>query len=727
MSFLTPWLLGGLGAVLAPILLHLLQRRQVVRVPFSSLKFLRKIAAKTSRRSRMENLLLLLMRCLVIILLVLAAARPVMAPQAGIWWGEAPKTMVLIVDHSLSMNYRSGERSRLDRAKEQAAIIIDRLRPGDEVAVLASSDRVDALIAEPTLDHAAARQVLEEIQPTQRRTDFSSALQEATEIASRSARADKEIFLLTDSQATGWAFNHDRVFGEPWQEAGAQLVVARPDERTASNLAITAVELSAPYATAGARVDGTVVVRNFSSHPAADLVEVSLDGEQVLRTSIDIEPDGAARIPFEFQAPVELDRSLRGEARLQGDALSDDDTFAFLLPIVAAPSILIVEGLQVGAEKVHSGFFLARALAAAARGTYAEDDPLAIDRIGVGEIPETNLAEYTGVYLLDPGALSDRAAVALEQYAENGGTLVFFFGDNTTPTETAGLELLPGRPLTVETLPPGRSPAIMRDREHSLFAGFWTGQTAFPSLPQKKAFTWELDDDATVVMTLGDEIPFILERPLGSGKVLAINASADRSWGELPLSPVFVPLTQRVARWTAEQARGAARFHIGDTPPVPPAFRGAGQLRMTLPDGRLEPLPGAMEAGYLPTLRQQGLHRLESADGAVGEYFVVNIPSEESDLTPMDPAELRPLVNPSDVAGLEELRFWLDEARGRTPLWPLLLVLAALVYAAETLMSNILAKRRAQSFEQKIATGRLNKRRQGSPFRAGATKEEAVA
>ena len=54
------------------------------------------------------------------------------------------------------------------------------------------------------------------------------------------------------------------------------------------------------------------------------------------------------------------------------------------------------------------------------------------------------------------------------------------------------------------------------------------------------------------------------------------------------------------------------------------------------------------------------------------------------------------------------------------PLWPALLLLAALAFAGESVLSNLAARHRAQGEESHIKLGRLNKRRVGSPFRAAA-------
>ena len=118
MSFLNPWMLFGLGALALPILIHLWQRRRVVQIPFGTLRFLKAVAARTRRSSRIENLLLLLLRCLIFALVALAVARPVMlARSARLFGGEVPRTVVLVIDNSASMAVHVGGQTRLETAK----------------------------------------------------------------------------------------------------------------------------------------------------------------------------------------------------------------------------------------------------------------------------------------------------------------------------------------------------------------------------------------------------------------------------------------------------------------------------------------------------------------------------------------------------------------------------------------------------------------------------------
>ena len=135
MSFLSSTMLAGLFAMIVPILIHLLQKRRVVDIPFSTLRFLKKVSAKTVRSARVENLLLLILRCAVLGLVALAAARPVLSGLAAKFaGGQVPRVIALVIDQSYSMSYRVGDKTRLDLAKEMAGAVLDQCKPGDSVA-----------------------------------------------------------------------------------------------------------------------------------------------------------------------------------------------------------------------------------------------------------------------------------------------------------------------------------------------------------------------------------------------------------------------------------------------------------------------------------------------------------------------------------------------------------------------------------------------------------------
>ncbi len=76
LTFSDPMLLAGLLAAGIPVLLHMLNRVRSPIVPFSTLRFLRITAQKTSRKRQIQQFLLLLLRMAVFALIAMAIAGP---------------------------------------------------------------------------------------------------------------------------------------------------------------------------------------------------------------------------------------------------------------------------------------------------------------------------------------------------------------------------------------------------------------------------------------------------------------------------------------------------------------------------------------------------------------------------------------------------------------------------------------------------------------------------
>jgi len=707
MQFLSPWMLTGLAAIAVPIIIHLLQRKRVVPIPFSTLRLLKLVQAKTSRRSHIENLLLLILRCLIFAFILLAAARPVISPKTAGWWGgNVPRTVVLVIDNSLSMNYSIGSQTRLETAKKQALAILDDLQPVDDVAIITANDRAQLLIGEPTVDHVVARQTVQGIQPTQSRTDFSVALREARKIMARTQKRVRRIYLLTDNQEGGWQFDPRTVFDDTWRQTGTQLTIVRPDALVPVNSAVTRVTFRSPLVAAGSVVRGSATVENFSSVDLHDLLEIKLGDQPVAQRPVDVAPGSTAEVSFEFALPTVTGDTIRGTASIQSDHLKEDDRQYFWLSIYQAPRVLVVEGQQAGPDSLHAGFYLKKALAAG-----GDIQPKVVSTAELDELP---LEGYSAVILAD-AVVSDRAMVRLERLLQSGGTVAFFFGDNTSVDNLARITFLPAKPTGQRNLPTGRLTVRALDPRHPLFVNAWDASTPFPAVPQQRMFNVEVAKDAKVLLTLGDNLPFIIAGKLGPGKVLLVNASADRSWGDLPLSPAFLPLVKQIARWSAELDRQFANYVVGDSLPPAPNLPRDEVLTVTLPNDATQPV-GTGEF-VVDRAEQSGFYAVSIANGSVVQQFAVNVDARESKLQPMDNDALTKIVPNETVTGLDDLRLWLERKRELAPLWPAFLLLALLLFGVEAVIANVMARNRSQAAETHIATGRLNKRRMSQPFR----------
>jgi len=174
----------------------------------------------------------------------------------------------------------------------------------------------------------------------------------------------------------------------------------------------------------------------------------------------------------------------------------------------------------------------------------------------------------------------------------------------------------------------------------------------------------------------------LVEVPRGKGRVFWLNTSADRAWGDLPLSPAFVPLVQQMARAKQLAQQTATACWVGETWPDLSNF--AGDAAWPAADGG-NPAPQALRSGLFDAVTNAGKVRWRCA---------VNVRRAESDLRSVDSAKLQAMLPGRVVAGTQGIREWREEIRREVPLWPWLLAAAALIFLLEGLASAVAARRR---------------------------------
>jgi hypothetical protein len=315
-------------------------------------------------------------------------------------------------------------------------------------------------------------------------------------------------------------------------------------------------------------------------------------------------------------------------------------------------------------------FFLTRALVAGGGGKAVA--------IEADAWSQHSTAGVDSVWFTGGAASNTTAWAKALAFADAGGTVVVTADSQADPLPrdwpvTAGEET---------SLPAGRMATRLLVPAHPLFDGVWSEQTPFPPLPQKTVRQCVPAAGGKVLATLAGEFPLVVEVPRGKGRVFWLNTSADRAWGDLPLSPAFVPLVQQLARAKELALQTATTCWVGET--WPDLTDIAGATAWLAADGG-NPSAQAQRSGLFDAVSKEGTVRWRCA---------VNARRAESDLRCVDGAKLQAMLPGRVVAGTQGLREWREEIRREVPLWPWLLAAAALAYLAEGWASAWSAKRR---------------------------------
>src|SRR5262245_5677692 len=123
MNFLHPWaVVLGVTGISLPLLIHWLTRPRPVRVPLSTIRFVKELVQQRRARQRLRDWLILALRVLAVLLLAVAIARPQEGTQPLVDpEGTESAARVILIDVSQSMAAESHGVQLLERARPLAA------------------------------------------------------------------------------------------------------------------------------------------------------------------------------------------------------------------------------------------------------------------------------------------------------------------------------------------------------------------------------------------------------------------------------------------------------------------------------------------------------------------------------------------------------------------------------------------------------------------------------
>ncbi|MEI7820299.1 MAG: BatA domain-containing protein [Verrucomicrobiota bacterium] len=724
MSFLNPLLLFGGLAIASPIIIHLLAKKQIKRVVWAAMRFLKVTVDRNKRKMNIEDILLLILRCLILALLAFALARPSLR-EGGFGGFGGDEAAILLVDNSGSMSATDGAVSRFEKAQKAAGQILDGLPAGSRVAVWLVSDTVRESVSEPARDLALARKSIREAKRTDQGTEWQPALRRAVEVLKKQPGVHKHIYAVTDGQAAGWkGVGEIRTQLEAVKrEMRATLVLTTEGEQ--GNLGITDVRLATALPTVNQPLRFEVSVANFGPAEAGGVaVSLAIDDEPPAEEQmLDTIPVGGAPKSLSLFATFREPGFHTVTARLHSDRCPFDDQRSFALRVIDEVNVLLVDG-DPGAEPRDSEVFYLRNALTPVPAELRDRFFIKTRTVTGVEFEKTALRDFDAVVLANVVDLSPIAADALQAYVRGGGGLLVFPGSRISVPFYNGL-LLGERSLLPAAFGPVRGENFdetraerpdkvfrlqAKDYAHRIVE-LWKDPASgsLASAQFYRAFTLQpakqsdVPGDAglpAVVLSFADGEPAVMERPFGLGRVVQFSSTADGAWNDLPVRPIFLPLMHRTLGFLL--ARTGDRLNVRAGTPFThtvTAERAGKSYTVTEPGAK----PGTSSTRTV--MVKSGAPQIEQADSSVAGAYAVHFTEEtgnavrfaaasdpgESDLHELSAADLTALGTVARIVRWTpeaDLRGQMERERNGTELWLPFALLAIGLVVAETLLGN---------------------------------------
>ncbi len=561
MSFLNPSLLAWLAPLLAlPLIIHALNKKFPRLFEFSTVRHLQLTVARQSKLFRMRHWILLLLRTVCLTLLLIVFLKPVL-PKLGSNLAQGHGRRVLIlVDHSLSMEYKGESLSPRKRAVIEAEKILDNLGPEDAVNVILVENAPASCFLDFTNSRGEARRFLDQLKPGLGRADFNQANTAAARLLSR-ASSPSEIYYISDFQRKNWA-NVD--FSRLPEKT--RLFFVDVSTQTHENRAILGASVDPSQILAGQTVLLEVNVGNYGSRPMNDRLKVIVDNQASFEKEVSVPPWSTAKTTL----PIVLGRAgmHQCEISLPDDDLPQDNHYFLSLQVLDKEEVLVVSD---DPDTLKSGaYFLQTAL-----NPYENLQGALLPRlIRSDELSSAALAGVKKLFLTSVGRMNEASCTALAKFVFQGGGAVCFLDGKSDRENLLDLEKVIGAgamPMklgerrTSENIATGAqqiNKGDFKSRYLKLFRGDSRQNLAL--LEFYDSYRAASTGNGNVLLSYGDDSPAMAILNYGTGTMLLMNFSVSEFSSNLARQRIFPAWIQEIVKNLGSDDSAAPAYFVGE-------------------------------------------------------------------------------------------------------------------------------------------------------------------
>jgi len=692
--------LTGLVTAAVPIVIHLLNRRRVRKIKFSSLEFLTDLAKRRMRKINLRRILILALRTLAVVFIVVAFARPTLRAVSILLPGKAPKNLIICLDASYSMGVEEEQGTAFTAAKGIAKTIVGEAGKYDAVNLVVFSDRADAQLEKGSRNKSIITNAIEKASLSCESTSIQRALDLAYDLVDASDVSGGEIYVVSD-----FRYNTDSTLaGQREDRRDVRVFFVPVYEEAIANVSIDRVMVPRKLLRPGEVIRVAVDVTNHAQRSPANFpLELTVDGSRKAEKVVNLSPGASATVTF----PISFTRwgKYRCKVSKNHDRLAVDDDRYFLLEVSKSVPVTVIrgrrrldDGAADGQPKGGLGgaagyFYVEKALNPRSVG----DGEFVVRTIDEKDITAAALPNRGVAIWVNPQQLQAKRLALLERYVRRGGGLMIFLGNGDRRLlQDERFGRLVGMRAATERSNQSKMGYTSFQQSHPVFSIFNEEELELLTRTRVRRYVAArgVGPDSVLAYIAGGD-PAVWECARGKGRILVFAAAPDLESGDVPLSPMFLPLVHTSVSYLA--SAGMAQRQLEN--PVgrqlffdaPPAALTSSRLVVRDPDNLpLRPVvfetPQGDPRAICERPKKPGFYRLLTDTTVVAEE-VVNLDTRESNIStksiPETGLAAASVVN-TDGNFLKNLQ----AARQGREIFGLFIFLAAAALAAEAILGR---------------------------------------
>lgn len=716
MTFLNIALLAGAAAFLIPLIIHLLNKRKVVTVRWGAMHLLYEVIRQRKRKMKIEQLLLLLTRIAIPIVLALCLARPVLTALVSLGLGSS--SLVVMLDDSFSMRAPAAQTTLpggtvIEQARQDMQTMLTDLPGGSSAQVILSGGSPRKLLDQATTALDLVPKQLGEVPAMSGPVSANDAFQAATSALKDAPNAAREVLIVSDFQEADWKAIADgaalpALDNLAKQEPKPQITFYRVGSDLAENLSIASADISALVAAESQPVGLRVRVKNHGKRPWQDVaVHLEADGARLRTARVSLAPEGEAVLSFTHAFDKVGDHSL--SVRLEGDSFADDNAFHSIVQVRNQLNVLLIDGNPGKSPLDGAADFLELALTPHTAAAASLKDLIRTKKIELRRLRDDDLRQQEVIVMADVQRLQGRAMSDIERFVKDGGGLLVFAGPEcdldwyNREFYRKGEGIYPAGIKGYARTETNAAPARVLQQRYTHPSVLYFNDARGGRLQDAEFRHWfefVPGDQATTqrILNLDRNVPLLVEKKYGRGRVIAAATTANAQWSNLPLQPFFVPLMQRLTTYLATEGSAPAWQLVG-TPVRLSLTKDQLNAEFTLrdPTGQVQTLKSRQENDSIlldsPPIIQPGIYQLTRAGSSQTTLHAFNVDGAESSLKALPVADIEKIAARHEAAFADNLESYqkLDRSRRHgSELWqPLLIALLGLLFFEVLLQQRI--------------------------------------
>ena len=398
MSFLTPLFLWLLPLTAIPLIIHLLNRRNLITIDFSTLRFLKLLEKESIRKLQVLQILLLILRTIIIICIIMMISRPVINGIFNLQNSGQSALHAIILDDSFSM---AGSR---DHVQNTVRKILNQIPDKNQLIWINTNSG---------LQFKGLREDIPPIESLVKSTFLGGSINNFLNTLAVNTEGEftsKELYILTDGQHSSIKEINDN--SDQLESFHIYSIIAPKIE---NNLAIVKLTIVNEILLPNDQMEIEVSVQNSGVENIQDRLLQLIINEMIVGQQLISLKSGNTKI-FTFKTALSKSGSHLGIVELDGDDRMEDNRFYFILNIPSRHKIAIIS------KSNESSYYIRESLKALNK----LGESLIISEYIDFNSPQLTMHEQDIIFHLNPEILKDISDSKIEEYLYNGGHLVIF-------------------------------------------------------------------------------------------------------------------------------------------------------------------------------------------------------------------------------------------------------------------------------------------------------------